>query len=206
MSADKIPSSVYIKSNLVEYTNTVYSKELGRNIHPQITHSKVKEAGKDYLKKYVRVKLPKAEERDYHFPPDSNGLERDNRECYIQMPRACCLPICIKLPNNRVDYAKVRRLNPSHPENNPEFTVYFKSNRDPVTGQFDKPEKCKIQFSDFTKVFPQKEVRVILTKFHEKHGIEWKAKTKAMLMAKETDKTKETKPQTRKKSRKEPTR
>lgn len=94
----------------------------------------------------VHVLLPSANKRELQFEPDKNGIDRNLREAYIQIPLDA-------IKDTKEKRRKVLYLN------NPKtyFTVYFKGERirqGERAGQFDSPEKIRVSVDEMQKIYP----------------------------------------------------
>ena len=101
----------------------------------------------------VHVLLPSADKREFQFEPDKNGIDRNLREAYIQVPLDA-------IKDTKEKRRKVLYLN------NPKayFTVYFKGERinsGERAGQFDAPEKYRVTVKQMQEIYPTRLVSKI---------------------------------------------
>lgn len=135
---------VYIKPNTIEYGEFKINKNGKREFKPHL-HSKTGE-------RYTHIKLPTVKNRTkahgdqaYTFGKDSNGIDLDSREAYIQVPADCITAAYNKDLDMKQWYF-----------NNPDarWNVYFKAERDPKTRTWDKPDVKKIGIQELMRLFP----------------------------------------------------
>ncbi len=123
----------------------------GRTSYVPIYHSKL--TNKDGSpKRYCRIIVPDKNHRDFSFSRDENGIERNDCRCFIQVPYDC-------IYNIQRDGKKTLQsfLVISNPSEYTRFTVYFQGTRDPRTGQFSKPQSCKINLDQLKQCFVRRE-------------------------------------------------
>ena len=122
-----------------------FNKETGK--YEGYAHSKAKNKDGTPVQ-MVHVLLPSSGNRELQFGIDKNGIDRDLREAYIQVPLD-------SIKDTKEKRRKVLYL--SKPDST--FTVYFKGQRimeGPRTGLFDNPEKVKVNVKDMQKIYPTK--------------------------------------------------
>lgn len=127
-----------------------FNKETGR--YEGYAHSKAKNKDGTPVQ-MVHVLLPSADNRQKQFGIDKNGIDRDLREAYIQVPLE-------SIKDTKEKRRKVLYLN--KPDSM--FTVYFKGQRimeGPRTGLFDNPEKVRISVKEMQEIYPTKLVSKI---------------------------------------------
>ena len=136
--SDKMLKARYKDPRDQKYHDYVHTKAMGKDQKP--------------LKMY-RIFLPSANHRELQFQPDENGIDRNSRKAYIQVPRDAVY-------NTKFRRRKVMFMN--YPTST--WTVYFESerlrdsNNRPIftpdgKHQFDKPKPIKIGVKEMMKVF-----------------------------------------------------
>lgn len=142
---------IYIQSSKIEYGVHKINNQ-GKNEYKPHLHSRTGE-------QYTHVKLPTMKNRTkvhgdqaFKFGIDSNGIDLDAREAYIQVPADCITEAYNKDLNMRQWYF-----------NNPEaqWNVYFKAQRNPQTRSWDKPEVKKIGIQELMRLFPDTQEKAL---------------------------------------------
>lgn len=138
-------AKIYIAEKQIERR---LNKESGRHEKYIFNHTKLKDSKTGEPIKMVRVLLPSASHRELQFEHDSNGIDRNSRKAYIQVPLDA-------IKDTKIMRLKVLYL--TCPKST--FTVYFEAekNRDRSSekfGSFDKPEKIVLNIKDVQKIWP----------------------------------------------------
>lgn len=113
-------------------------------------------------KRYCRIRVLDKDHRDFSFPPDDFGVERNGCSCYIQAPYDSVFNI--KRDGKKTLQSFLIVTNPSEYTR---FTVYFQGMRD-ETGKFITPKPIKIGLDDLKKCFVRREKDLVQDQQKEK--------------------------------------
>lgn len=188
-------SHIYVTS---EHIVRKLDPKKGRLVRYEFNHTKQidKETGRPT--RMYQLRIPASSDRKYQFGVDSNGIDRDSREAYIQVPKNAL--VAIKKHEGKPCKGKYILFLDSQPT----FTVYFKSKcigREKGVNQFDKVDKAVIDSKTLMQIFPVKleksKVRTVVVKQESVNGEERVSTEVQEQKQQQPEKDKNTKPKER---------
>lgn len=146
---------IYVSDRQIKYGQYVRDENNERKFKPY-THTYAKTPDGQPVP-MVHVELPSLEKRKkihgenvHMFGEDKNGIKRDERRAYIQVPAA---KIYDARQGRKDDKGKSKMKVIYIDNNEARFNVYFHSEMT-GNGRWDKPEKANINLKELQKLFP----------------------------------------------------
>lgn len=146
---------IYVSDRQIKYGQYVRDENNERKFKPY-THTKAKLPNGEPVP-MVHVELPSFEKRQkIHgenvtmFGPDRNGINRDERRAYIQVPAAKVYDT----KQGRKDSKGRSKMKVIYIDNNAaRFNVYFHGEMI-ADGRFDRPETANVDLKELQRLFP----------------------------------------------------
>ena len=146
---------IYVSDRQIKYGQYVRDENNERKFKPY-THTKAKLPNGEPVP-MVHVELPSLEKRKkIHgdnltmFGPDRNGINRDERRAYIQVPAAKVYDT----KQARKDSKGRSKMKVIYIDNNAaRFNVYFHGEMT-ANGKFDRPENANVDLKELQRLFP----------------------------------------------------
>jgi len=144
---------IFFSARQVVVANKVVDPATGRIAYKPFYHSTVRNPDGS-RKRYAKIWIPDKDHRKFTFTADENGLERNGRRGYIQVPYENVRTITKDGKKTLQSFLIINNASEAV------FTVYFQNHRDKVTGKFDHPQSCKVSLKELKQIFVRMEIDV----------------------------------------------